>query len=57
MTTSAAAIIGIEDRDASGGGSDEDGGRVDLADDFLPISWSLYFTVLRPSGDIRPGRP
>jgi hypothetical protein len=45
MTANAATSSGIEDRVPGPGGS-EDGGRPDdLAEDFLPISWSVHSTA------------
>jgi hypothetical protein len=44
MTTSATTSSGLDDR-VPGGGSVEAGGRVDLAEDFLPISWSAHSTA------------
>src|SRR5262245_64817097 len=45
MTASAPTSSGVEDRTGVGGGS-EDGGRPDdLAEDFLPISWSVHSTA------------
>jgi hypothetical protein len=45
MTTMAVASSGVNDRGVSAGGSDDDGGRDDLAEDFLPIILSFHFTV------------
>jgi hypothetical protein len=54
MTTRAATSSGVEDRVPAAGGS-EDGGRdEDLAEDFLPISWSVHSTA--PSAGRRDRR-